>query len=234
MLHDWQKDFARGLEGKPSVIAWQARFGLYRTSVKESLVEVLGTAYPATAKWLGYAEFRQLAMKHLETCPPGKPMLWRYGEGLEGLLAFSPPRQELARVEWLMGQSYFAQEVPPLSSARLMEGDSAEKHLCLHPSLHLLVLDWPAMKIWQDYRAGRDLAQPESMSPERSHLLIARSHGEVGWRSLSPAAFHFLSALRRGEPLGGAIGDLPLDELQAELGLLLRDGLLVEENDETA
>lgn len=218
-----------GPEGQPA----PRRFSVYRNNVMSSLIEALGSVYPAIRGLLGEDYFKALAAEFIRGHPPRSPVLLDYGAEFAGFLEGFPPLADYpyladtARLEWAWLKAYHAADVPGLSPACLagVAADAlGELTLRPHPAAAILMSPWPVHEIWQRNRTqdAREALPPPDLSPGDRAVLIRRPELEVEVTDLSPVEARFLTALQAGETLSGALDTvLAHEEGEADMAGLL-------------
>ncbi len=245
MLRDLQDRMARSLladfrapppEGLVAGDAARAaaRFMIHRGNVIESLANALGHSYPAVKAVAGESNFRVLAAAYVRACPPLRPHLMSYGGSFPAFVAGHaaamrdfPFLADLARLEWAMNESYFADEAPALAPETLgaipPERLPALK-LALHPAARLVSsAHHPIHAIWAAATAGGsvpDSAQ-EGAAAEGDSVLVARPQGPVEAWKLAPGETAFLGAVAAGAPLENALAAAATAEAGFDLSAAL-------------
>src|SRR5680860_832939 len=73
------------------------RFGVYRNNVYASLIDVLTSRFPISARLVGEEFFRAMARVYVQKEPPRSPVLLRYGAGFADFIAGFPPAMKSAK-----------------------------------------------------------------------------------------------------------------------------------------
>nr|WP_256490107.1 DNA-binding domain-containing protein [Ideonella oryzae] len=186
---------------------------VYHHAYRARLHDALADSFPCLHRYLGDAQFAELACWHAETLPPRVRSLGEYGADLPARLAARyrrhPEVAELAALEWALRRVFDAADVPAWTPADIAsEGPEA----CLaqwpvqHPTLSLLWLHTAAPTLWQALHTlpgGQDdesptlpaLQQPAEPRP----VLVWRKGLQPHFMSLvDPAEAAWLALL--GEP----------------------------------
>lgn len=207
----------------------EARWSVYRNNVMHSLVQALADTYPVVQELVGEDFFRTAAARYVRQQPPTSPVLWRFGGRFDHFLRRYAPAAGLpylpgvARLEWLRVQAFHLPDPPgapgaPDSSAPTrVPFDTPAQALARHldnpetlPLLHFRLKPWvqllrsahPVVSIWA---AHQRLASFEDIFPGRPELaVISRDDSDALVTQVDLARWAFLSALRRGQPLGSA------------------------------
>ena len=213
------------------------RFAIYRNNVFGSLVQALAAAYPVTCRVLGMPFFRGVARAYARAFPPERPELSAYGAGfaehLAGLspLAAIPQLVELARLEWLMIEAYFAADAPALVLDDLRAVPPAlypGLRLLLHPSVRLLASPFAAGSFWRIAREAEGAVEPIDLRRPQC-VIVLRPYAEVVQTTISQGDHALLGAIEAGadltEAARAATGAEPNHDLQAGLGRFLALGV---------
>lgn len=209
-----------------------ARFNVYRNNTAVSLAEALADTYPVVRELVGEAFFSALAGAYVAQNVPASPVLIHYGgdfpEFIETFEAAAtlPFLADVARVEWSWLQAYHAADTVPIGAEALQSVDPEKldgARLALHPSLHLLRSDWPAISIWSAHQ-GEDAQARQAALAELSQTgecgLIVRPELEVNVQLVQPALWHLAAQLRDGATLGVAAESLDAHDAEQFGGML--------------
>jgi len=248
-LADIQAEFAAKLAGRGNAVPGsvvshnsanpQKRFNVYCNNAIATLTEALRGRYPVVERLVGEAFFKAAAHRFAVENPPHSPALFEFGGGFPDFLAAFEPAQTLpylpdvARLEWLRHVAYHAPDAEPMQTAAL--GDVPPEHAGgivprLHPSVRLLISDYPVVSIWETNfadevvrRIGPDMAAEAA--------LILRPRLEVKVMRLGPGGAIFLAEIERGARLAvaeeRATRGGPDFSLAEALGALLAAGAFV-------
>lgn len=222
-LREIQSGFARalfsGMHG-PSTPGIRAdglspalRLGFYRTNVFANYLDALRATFVVVERAVGRAHFSTLAERFVRDYPSTHGDLNRYGGEFAHFLKGQavtidlPWLPDLAQLEWLIDESFYAADHSPLSLERLAlvpAEDYAQLVFRLHPACRLQRSDYPILHIWEAGRAGeRDIADV-TPSREGHGVLLRRVSFEVVIEAVEPATFAMLDALRSGASFGQA------------------------------
>lgn len=237
-LDELQRAFAAALfdRGDTRVLSWihagamspAARIEVYRNNAWHNYREALRDVYPVVERVVGEAFFRHAADRYIARHPSHQGNLHAYGGRLPGFLRRMPEAAGLpylpwvARLEWLMHESFHAADREPLTFDRLAAlppEDQGGLRLFMHPSCRLLAAPYPVQRIWQANQPGADGAADLAGGPVR--LLIRRQGGTVVLEPLSPGAFALLAQCGRGRTLAQALWAATAAEPGFDLGALL-------------
>ncbi len=187
------------------------RIAVYRNTVQGSLVEALAAAFPATQRIVGDAFFASLARRFIANAPPRRPQLSTYGSDFPAFIAISDVHQQLpyladvARLEWVRGEAYFAADAPPFDAAFLVAASDDIETLRLdpHPAVRLIRSQFPIYRIWE-------VNQPDIIDIPRvdmkvgEDVLVSRPRDHVITRLITSADAVFVEAVYAGKRLGEA------------------------------
>jgi hypothetical protein len=213
IVEPWQAQFAAALDNPalppPQLFAdcdVSARFAVYRNNSAVAAIDALKTQFPTVAQLVGDEAFAGLARLFVQAFPPRSPVLGDYGAALPAFLETFPGIGETpyladsARFDWACLSARRAPEAAPLGAARLAELDPArigQQRARLHPSLALVVSDWPILAIANaDNRPVRDWRGETA--------LVLRPFADLLVKPCPPGAAAFLRACIEDKNLGDA------------------------------
>jgi uncharacterized protein (UPF0276 family) len=191
-----------------------SRLGIYRGNLHANWRRALAGSHPVLRQLVGADFFDALAGVYGRAQPSRDPDLNRFGAGLAGFLeGFAPAADypwlpDVARLEWLVHESFLAPDAAPLPHPSLtlagLEPDAFEaSHATLHPSLRLHASNWATPALWQAHQPGGP-AFPEVLA-RASHALVWRPRFEVEVLETGAAAHAALAALAAGQNFGAAL-----------------------------
>ena len=93
----------------------------------------------------------------------------------------------------------------------------------LHPSLHLMQSDWPAISIWSAHQIDEPEARQATLgqlAQSGEYGFIVRPEFEVNVELVQPAVWQLLTTFRDGASLGAAAGTLEADDVVHFGGML--------------
>jgi hypothetical protein len=187
------------------------RYAVYRNNVTVSLIEALGSIYPATRRITGPDFFRAMARSHVRATPPTSPLLFEYGRGFPDFIAGydhargMPWLSDVARLERAWLDAYHAADAAPLAPDRLAAvppADLPAAKLRPHPASRVVRSRHPAVSIFAANRRDAPVGPIRTVEPEDA--LVTRPGLDVLVRRLPAGGAAFLAALSNGEPLGEA------------------------------
>ncbi len=209
-----------------------ARFNVYRNNTAVSLTEAIADSYPVVHELVGDEFFAAMARAYVDQNVPASPVLIHYGGNFPAFIerfepaAALPFLADVACVEWAWVQAYHAADCARINAEVLqsIEPDMLDQAcLELHPSLHLMQSDWPAISIWSAHQIDEPEARQAALgqlAQSGEHGLIVRPEFEVNVELVQPAVWQLLTALRDGASLGVAADTLEADEIVHFGGML--------------
>jgi len=209
-----------------------ARFNVYRNNVAVSLKEALSSGFPAIKSLLGAAFFDAMTGVYLRAHPPKSPRLALYGETFPEFLAgFVPLRHlpylpDVARLEYVLRQSYHAADATALTADAMQNPDALIRPLRLAPSVFWIESAYPVTQI---HAAALGGSNPTGGGET---ALITRAAFDPVATGFPPGTSAVLTALNAGTPLGEALDVAPAAlDLSAFLCALLTGGALISSQD---
>jgi hypothetical protein len=165
---------------------------------------------------MGEENFDGLARAYGRAHPAQDPDLNRFGAGLPDFLEGAtapgggdPWLPDLARLEWLAHESWYAPDAPEASDggplavlAGLSPAQFEASRAVLHPSLRLHAPGWDTAALWLAQQPGGPGAAQPLRRP--SHALILRARWQVAVREIGAAEHAALARLAAGERFGDA------------------------------
>lgn len=190
------------------------RLGIYRGNLHANWRRALMASHPVLRQLVGAEFFDALATVYGRAQPSDDPDLNRFGAGLAGFLeGFAPAAAypwlpDMARLEWLVHDSFYAPDVPPLphpsSTLAGLDPDAFEAcRAVLHPSLRPYRSEWAMPALWQAHQPDGP-AFPEMME-QPGHALVWRPRFQVEVRESGAAEHAALGRLAAGASFGAAL-----------------------------
>jgi hypothetical protein len=211
------------------------RFNVYRNNVTVSLIEALGSIYPAVRRITGSDFFRAMARFHLRESPPKSPLLFEYGRDFPDFIdhyeyaRLMPWLGDTARIERAWLDAYHAADVEPLASAALADipfDRLADVVFQIHPATRTVRSRYAAVTIFAANRGNGSSTQINAAESEDA--LITRPQLEVFVRHLPPGGAAFLESLEASRPLGeaaaAALEACPSFDIGAAIAVMLDAG----------
>jgi len=188
------------------------RIAVYRRSVMGNLVSALHATYPVLAKIVGLPFFREAARAYVRAHPSESGDLNEYGASFAGFIGDYPHGRDLgyladvARLEWLVQQVYYAAEPAPADLSALAACPPeryGDLRFELTPAHARIDSRWPVADIWRvnaDGYAG-DMTIDWSQG---SRALVWRRDALVEVAPLTAGEAAFIDALVAGRTLAAA------------------------------
>lgn len=180
------------------------RFEIYRASLNASLTNAMADIYPVIKKLVGEKFFQTMTQQYVLHYPSQHGDVHLYGEYFADFVSDFPPAQalvylpDMARLEWMLHQSFHAADAVVVDITRLAALSAAELALpvfLLHPSLQLLQSEFPVQKIWQLNQQENQDDETINLDSGAVNLLIFRQSLETVLLPVSLTYFHFVQYL---------------------------------------
>ncbi len=177
------------------------RFSVYCNNVTVSLIEALEAGFPAIRKLIGEENFTNIAHEYLRREPPASAVMMLYGAGFADFLeGFEPLSKygylpDVARLEYLLRESYHAADAPvitPQALAEIPTQNLGQVRLVLSPSTRCLVSQWPVFSLWA-YNTQANAAKPAARAES---VLITRPEFDPAPHLLPAGGQAFVRALQ--------------------------------------
>lgn len=199
--------FAAVVEETPA-FSRTARLGVYAYAYGSRLRGALEEDFEAVAALLGEKRFGHLVHAYLRAHPSRSWTIGDVGEQfpvfLRGREDLSPGVSELARFEWAVVESLYADPSPESPSAPDLMSWAPERlasaRLELDPSVRLLRSAWPVARLW----LGRESLTSSGLTQGRREefSLVHRTPRWVVAKILDPIEYFLLNAAFQSRPLG--------------------------------
>ncbi|WP_051484527.1 putative DNA-binding domain-containing protein [Shewanella waksmanii] len=245
-LAQWRQRFVAGIISADSAADFcnhlastpPSRFAVYRNNYQQALVSVLANCYLCCRTIVGEHCFAQLARDYVEHHPPLGSNLNQYGaqfsEFLRPLmrqhhsLSQLAYLSELAKLEWLVQQSYYAKDSIPCqlwpALAPLPVDTQQSVNLVLRADISLLSSRFPLHTLWSRHQStvptGSVIANPSS----EYYLMVHRVSDRVKVTAIAPPAYQLLLAVRAKQSLAQISANA---EWAAQLFSAIEQGWLV-------
>jgi hypothetical protein len=220
-------------------MAAEERLAVYRNNVFHNYREALRDVHPVVERLVGEDFFRFAAHRYIGQYRSTQGNLHAFGDRFAEFLAAFPPAAglpylaDVARLEWLVHESFHAADRPRLATARLARVPSpahGQLIFMLHPACRLLASQFPVHLIWEANQPGASAAV--SLDGDDTRLLIRRRDYAVDIEAIGSAEFAMLQACAEGQPLARALAraqDAGRDfDLTDFLARRIGDGVLVD------
>ncbi|HTD04625.1 DNA-binding domain-containing protein [Undibacterium sp.] len=189
------------------------RLALYRGNLNAIWSQSLASAFPVIRQLVGDVFFEQIARDYGHLYPSQHGDLVHFGAAFADYLAqldsvaAYPYFADVARLEWLVHRSYYAEDAPVLSLtglAAVAVNGVEQLWLLPHPACCLHRSAWATGAIWLAHQPGSELAYPELLQAD-SYAVVGRPEWQVQVTEVGKAAFLALRALMKGRSLGEAL-----------------------------
>ena len=244
-LREMQQEFVQSVFGREPPLGIRSiagekpdaadRLAIYRNNVFSNLSEALRDVYPVVEKLVGEAFFRSAADRFIRLYPSASGDLHRFGESFAEFLADDRAAAELiylpdiARLEWLIHESFHAADHPPLELSRLAQLTEAQCRLlvfALHPACRLFASPYPVQRIWQVNQPDYSGENKVDLAEGGVNLLICRNDFIVQLMPVTPGEFVVLSCIARGGHFAAAGETVVKTEPQFDAGTFLQKFIL--------
>ena len=182
------------------------RLSIYADAYRLRIIEALATAYPKLHSLLGDDFFDSTARSYIKQYPSTyRNMRWVGGEMaayLQTSLLQHPIASEMAQFEWALGLAFDAEDAPIFSLqelAKIPPENWAALKFVLHPSAHLLPLQWNVVQIWN---ALNDEETPPNAVLTSAPCLVWRMDLNAHFRSVDAAEYDALQLVIAGASFG--------------------------------
>lgn len=213
-MHELQGAFGAALLGPGTSPDFPRGLAVYRANVFGNWSKALAGAYPVVRKIVGNEFFDGLAREYARAEPSHRGDLNAFGERLADFVACFGPAQDLpylpdvARMEWLAHQAYYAADAAPFDPVRLSrmpQSAFADLRPVLSPASALMQSPWPLARLWEVHQRGYDGRLDVDLQAGAARILVHRLRWRVQVRALGDGDFRFLCGARDGERLGDAL-----------------------------
>lgn len=202
----------------------QRRLSVHAEGYFSRMVDALACDFPSLARVLGEDGFQTLVHEYLKVHPSNYYSINEAGRNLAAFVGANaaltedrPGLADLARLEWLMVESFYAPAAPALTPERLppQNADWPDARLQLAPGMYFLETRHAIDRVRLE-KLNR-IAQTETPGT----LLIRRqSDGFPVIERLDPAECICLRALQRGDALGFALAEVAARAPETEPGAI--------------
>jgi len=192
----------------------EVALSVYRNTVIKGWVDALAATFPTVQRLVGEAWFTAAAAEFAREHPPRDPVLAHYGNEFPAFLESFPPANELpylcevARLDGLWIEAYFAADATPLSARELQTlGQQAlfNSRVIFHPATRIAQLKHSAVTIWfanHPFNATEPAAAELEVDSAAESVLLTRPQLEVQAQHLSSSEYLFLRQLQTQSSLG--------------------------------
>lgn len=187
----------------------EERLAIYAEAYFSRIADALADDFAAVRAVLGKDAFLRLCSDYLRVHPSTSTNIGEVGVNLPAFvqnhpfIKESPFLAELAQLEWLLVEVFFADDVAPTDLAKTVTALSEEDLLAARfvpdTSVRLLRCHFPVDTIWK-IRDDENFTVPK-MTPGDVFLLIYRQQDKLYVKNLEATSWNLLNDLVRGLPL---------------------------------
>jgi len=192
---------------QPTPQGGPARLHIYSNAYRARLGEALKENYPVLARVLGDDGFADLSAAFLHSHPSRTPSIRWLGASLAEFVAHDtdalphPSLCDLIRMEWALNTAFDGADANPLQVADMLmlaPADWPSLRFEVHPTLHLLSMNWNVEPLWTALSADEN-ADTEPPEEFQHYLLIWRDNHRTQWRSVGSLEAQLLQATIQGD-----------------------------------
>ncbi len=186
------------------------RLDIYAIGYLSRIVEAMAGDMETVSRALGEAKFHRLVDDYLRSFPSKTFTVCDIGAHLSQFIRASawneqyPFLADLARLDWLAQQSYFADDSKPFDTNSLNSRTPEDWNTAiflLAPSVGLVASDWSLSRIWgkREY-CSQTIREQVKASPEK--IMVYRDgEFDVCLELLDEISYSFISQLKAGKSL---------------------------------
>lgn len=187
----------------------EERVKIYVEGYRLRLLEVLQDNFTGLHALLGDEDFDHLGRAYIDAHPSTHPSVRWFSQHLARFLQSTPPYDaqpylaEMAAFEWTQGLVFDAIDAPVAgvqALAAVAPDAWAGLRFQLHPTVHLLTLEWNIPVAWQVLDAGEAPELRQADAP--ATWLLWRADLLTHWRSLGEDEVWALNAVVEGKSFG--------------------------------
>lgn len=187
----------------------EERVKVYVDGYRLRLLEVLQDNFSGLYALLGDEDFDRLGRAYIDAHPSTHPSVRWFSQHLADFLRRTPPYDaqpylaEMAAFEWAQGLVFDAADVPAADIqvlAAVAPDAWAGLRFQLHPSVHVLTLEWNIPAAWQVLEAGEAPELRQGDAP--TTWLLWRKDLQTHWRSLAEDEIWAIDAALEGKNFG--------------------------------
>ncbi len=211
--------------------ATRARIGVYRNNARLNRIAALANAFTHVVTLVGTDYFRSLARAYVIATPASSANLHEDGASLPAFIrhfasaAELPYLGDVAQVDWLMQQAYYADDSAPLDRAAIANlGPErfAAASLRFCASMGIAQSEkWPIADIITMHEGG----PTASLNAGGQAVLVWRENLRVRWRAIGDGEARVIVALMNGSSIECALA-LASDDPSSLLAHLFKHGLV--------
>ncbi len=182
------------------------RLQIYRNNTLLNLTASLRATYPVVCRLVGDGFFDYAVAQYVAAYPSRSGDLEEFGGDFARFLETFAPAAELvylpdvARLEWIYRQIFYAADHPPLDLAALAQVPAEQQgdlHFQLHPAACLMESAFPILRIWQVNQADYAGDAAVDLTAGGIRLLgLRRDNFEIEFQPMAAGEFSLLLALK--------------------------------------
>lgn len=214
------------------------RLQIYQNNVIGSLTRAMQLTYPLIVILTGEGFAESVMRSFVRENPPREACLARYGEGFDRYFeSYAPARDlpylaDIARLEWAMNESFYAQDDSALDPSDLQNvpgGELADLTLNLRSSVRLVESRWPLLAIREFcLEENRDESQTLDLDQGGCKVMVHRPFLSAETESLDSPEYDFLKGVKEGRPLGEILESVLQTHPDFDFQAFLQKHLLLE------
>ncbi len=231
----------RGFLNPQGGVAGEERMSVYANGYPARIQESLKEVYEAVHQVLGDDQFSEICHVYAHQYPSHDYNLNFVGRYFPEFLQGSPFSKafpflvDLAKLEWLIWESFHAFDEQPFQPHQLAEvpaEDWEHARVIFQPSVKLISSAWPILDIWRTRRQRSEEVKVDLMNRSQQ-ILVGRNKDQVRCELLDQTQAVLLSGLLSGENLGNVCEKLSEMADEKELPIAawfsnwVKEGLIV-------
>jgi len=242
-----RSDGALGLIVDDEKVGAEKRMNIYHNAYRASLAGVLADHFERVYRYIGDAQFNEVARAYIANYPSKVRNLRYYGESFPAFLSKCHPRDpelaELAQIDWHLRYAFDAADEKSLDAVRIgaLGEEWTTTSLSLHPTATLMRAQYNIIAIWTALDRDDDVPDCTALT-EALPILVWRNEMQPHFRSLSHDEATALALLEDGTSFDhicehiAEISDenAAIETLSRWLALWLADGVIIENRDKVA
>lgn len=231
---------------EPALVSAKAdhrhRIWVYQNNVFAAIQDYLKEVYPAARGVVGADFFKQMAQRHVQSCPPAEGNIHLYGadfhqviETFEGLEAL-PYLQDVIHYEWALHSAYFAEVSNSLEPASIPQEELLTMPVALNDSVQMICSDFPVYEIHRQSLPDFSDEVVIDLHQSQDNLLVYKMQHEVRTQTLDADQARFVGTLQKSKNLLQAIealqGSIAPEGLSSSLTMVFDCKLLAQAHTE--
>lgn len=177
------------------------RLNIYAAAYQIRLEDCLRKDFPALDRLIPHCELDEMLFEYFQRHPSTSFNIGDAGAQLPQFIVEShwsrkyPWASELARLEWLINEAFYAPEVPPLDLEKITTLSPEAWNECsfkVDPSLRLMRARFDVDALWRDELSVENLSEGEYF------LSVFRENDQVWVQPMEPTDYHLLDLVSKG------------------------------------